>query len=84
MTKKQAIAHLNNVGLLFAERIKEQTGETLTASPLMIALMCYKKLNLKGRFRYLDESVNTVAKIVYEASVKASDKALKKLEGSCK
>lgn len=71
MTNNEAIENLRQLGMLFANGIKEITGKEVdTASPLSNGLVAYDMLNLKGMWPYIDESVDIVLRIMYQDFIK--------------
>lgn len=71
MTTNEAIENLRQLGVLFANGIKEITGKEVdTASPLSNGLVAYDMLNLKGMWPYIDESVDIVLRIMYQDFIK--------------
>jgi hypothetical protein len=71
MTTNEAIENLRQLGVLFANGIKEITGKEVdTASPLSNGLVAYDMLNLKGMWPYIDESVDIVLRIMYAEFIK--------------
>ena len=67
MTNNEAIENLRNLGRLFAEAVKAQTDiEVKEDSPLVNGLVAYEMLKLKGKWEYIDESVDIVVRIMYE------------------
>lgn len=71
MTTNEAIENLRQLGVLFANGIKEITGKEVdTASPLSNGLVAYDMLNLRGMWPYIDESVDIVLRIMYQDFIK--------------
>lgn len=84
MTNKEAFAqsetskHFENVrelGRMFAIGIKEVTGKQIkNDSDLMNGIAAYQILELKGKWEYMDESIDVVMRMAYDLLVENLDK----------
>lgn len=71
MTNQEAIENLRHLGRVFAEAVKMQTDQEVKGnSELTNGIVAYEMLKLKGRWPYIDESVDMVIRIMYEDFVK--------------
>jgi chemotaxis regulatin CheY-phosphate phosphatase CheZ len=67
MTNQEAIDNLRELGRIFADSIKSVTGkEVNTESDLSNGLVAYEYLDLKGKWDYIDKSVDKVLRIMYK------------------
>jgi hypothetical protein len=66
MTQGQAIEMLRELGNIYAVALAEKGHNVDEKSDLMNGLAAYYMLDLKGEFDELDESVDSVMRIVYE------------------
>ena len=66
MTQGQAIEMLRELGHSYAVLLAEKGHNVDEKSDLMNGLAAYYMLDLKGEFDELDESVDSVMRIVYE------------------
>ena len=71
ISNEAAIENLRHLGRIFAESMKHVTGKDVEDdSPLMNGLVAYAYLDLKGKWDYLDESVDIVVRIMYKDFIK--------------
>jgi hypothetical protein len=71
MTNQEAIENLRHLGRVFAEAVKMQTDQEVKGnSELTNGIVAYEMLKLKGRWPYIDESVDMVIRIMYEEFIK--------------
>jgi hypothetical protein len=67
MTNDEAIKNVREMGHIFAVALTTITGKSLDdKSDLMNGLAAYEILELKGKWDWVDESVDKVMRIVYE------------------
>jgi hypothetical protein len=74
MTQEQALEMLRELGNIYAVALAERGYNVDDKSDLMNGLVAYYMLDLKGEFDELDESVDAVARIVYEEVVSKLEK----------
>lgn len=67
MTNQEAVENLRHLGRVFAEAVKVQTGqEVKDDSELNNGIVAYEMLKLKGKWPYIDESVDIILRIMYK------------------
>lgn len=69
MTQEQALEMLRELGNIYAVALAERGYNVDDKSDLMNGLAAYYMLDLKGEFDELDESVDVIARIIYEEVV---------------
>ena len=69
MTQEQALEMLRELGNIYAVALAEKGHNLDGNSDLMNGLAAYYMLDLKGEFDELDESVDVIARIIYEEVV---------------
>lgn len=69
MTQEQALEMLRELGNIYAVALAEKGHNIDGNSDLMNGLAAYYMLDLKGEFDELDESVDVIARIIYEEVV---------------
>jgi len=67
MTNEEAIKNVRELGHIFAVAMTEVTGKSIEdKSDLMNGLAAYEILGLKGKWDWVDESVDKVMRIIYD------------------
>ena len=75
MTNDEAIKNVREMGHIFAVSLTTITGKSIDdKSDLMNGLAAYEILRLAGEFDWVDESVDTVLRIVYNLAKEQSEK----------
>ena len=75
MTNDEAIRNVREMGHIFAVSLTTITGKSIDdKSDLMNGLAAYEILGLKGKFDWVDESVDIVLRIVYDLAMERFDK----------
>ena len=85
MTNDEAIKNVREMGHIFAVSLTTITGKSIDdksdleqdarlASPLMNGLAAYEVLELRGKFDWVDESVDIVLRIIYDLAMERFDK----------
>jgi len=67
MTNDEAIKNVRELGHIFAVALTTITGKSIDdKSDLMNGLAAYEILELKGKWDWVDESVDKVMRIIYD------------------
>jgi hypothetical protein len=75
MTNDEAIKNVRELGHIFAVALTTITGKSIDdKSDLMNGLAAYEILELKGKWYWVDESVDKVMRIVYDLAVERLEK----------
>jgi hypothetical protein len=85
MTNDEAIKNVREMGHIFAVSLTTITGKSIRAecstsvsaddkSDLMNGLAAYEILELRGKFDWVDESVDIVLRIIYDLAMERFDK----------
>lgn len=75
MTNDEAIKNVREMGHIFAVSLTTITGKSIDdKSDLMNGLAAYEILELKGKWDWVDESVDIVLRIVYDLAVEKLEK----------
>jgi hypothetical protein len=75
MTNDEAIKNVREMGHIFAVSLTTITGKSIDdKSDLMNGLAAYEILELKGKFDWIDESVDIVLRIVYDLAKEQLEK----------
>jgi hypothetical protein len=71
MTNQEALDNVRELGRVFATSIKHITGKEVDVrSDLSNGLVAYQMLDLKGKWDYIDKSVDKVMRIMYKEFIK--------------
>jgi hypothetical protein len=75
MTNDEAIKNVREMGHIFAVSLTTITGKSIDdKSDLMNGLAAYEVLELRGKFDWVDESVDIVLRIIYDLAMERFDK----------
>jgi hypothetical protein len=75
MTNDEAIKNVREMGHIFAVSLTTITGKSIDdKSDLMNGLAAYEILELRGKFDWVDESVDIVLRIIYDLAMERFDK----------
>jgi hypothetical protein len=75
MTNDEAIKNVREMGHIFAVSLTTITGKSIDdKSDLMNGLAAYEALELRGKFDWVDESVDIVLRIIYDLAMERFDK----------
>jgi hypothetical protein len=75
MTNDEAIKNVREMGHIFAVSLTTITGKSIDdKSDLMNGLAAYEILGLRGKFDWVDESVDIVLRIVYDLAKEQLEK----------
>jgi hypothetical protein len=82
MTNDEAIKNVREMGHIFAVSLTTITGKSIDdKSDLMNGLAAYEVLELRGKFDWVDESVDIVLRIIYDLAMERFDKDQIKIGG---
>ena len=71
MTNEDALENVRELGRDFVDSIKSVTGKDINnESDLSNGLVAYQYLDLKGKWKIVDESVDIVLRIMYKEFIK--------------
>jgi len=75
MTNDEAIKNVRELGHIFAVALTTITGKSIDdKSDLMNGLAAYEILELKGKWDWVDESVDKVMRIIYDLAKEQLEK----------
>lgn len=79
MKTEDAVENVRELGRMFAIGVLQVTGKSIKDdSDLMNGIAAYQILELKGKWPYMDESIDVVMRIAYDLMVENLDKKVER------